>query len=127
MKHKVSLLLLILTFCGVVIIYFISTLPRVNITSDFVLSDYKGEGIYYSIEETNMMICDLTTVSIIINRMLEDGYSLRDIERTDKLIDVILSKDDLKIRIHYTNDGTFTSVAVPYQKSFVPLTYISEK
>lgn len=79
------------------------------------------------IDSDNIIKCDLTAVSNSINKLLYDGFIVEKETYNKEFMDLILSKNNEVYRIHYTNDGIFTSIASPYKNSAIPITYINEK
>lgn len=81
----------------------------------------------YEVISDNTMTCNLATVSVILYKMRNDGFNLVKSDVSDKTIDLVVQKDDCSIRIMYGKDGSFASIASPYEKSYLPMTYINEE
>lgn len=84
-------------------------------------------GVYETTSELNVLLCDISTVSYIVQEMQEDSYYLECVVADTESMDVFLSKEADIYRLHYTKDGTLMSICNKYEKSFVPFTYINEE
>lgn len=127
MRRRLLLLILLVTAISLSIVTVLKIRPEVTRKGDmFILSETSGI-LLYDIVTDNTMNCDLATFSSIVNNMKEDGFVIESKETSKDEIDVVLSKDNQKFRIQYKRDGSFVSLGIPYEKSFIPLTYISKE
>lgn len=92
-----------------------------------LLKDVTGFGTYTLSDETNRMFCDLATFSYLIQKMQEDGYVLEDLEESEDFIEVRLDKDEIILRMRYTDKGDFICFCKVYEKSYIPMTYLNEE
>jgi len=74
----------------------------------------------------NTLGCNIAGVSEICQKMVSDGYTIVSDLSENESVDIILNKEDVSIRLHW-NDNYLISIAAPYEKSFIPLTYINEE
>lgn len=82
---------------------------------------------FYSIVSDTTIKCDLKTVSAMVVRMCNDGYTLETCEETYDTIEMILTNDNEIHHLRYLSNGDLTNISAPYEKSYVPFTYIYEK
>lgn len=81
----------------------------------------------YTILSDTEIVCDTNTVYYIIKQMEEDGYKLMVVNSTDKKLDFILERSDYVHHLLYVMSGKLTCISSPYEKSYLPFTYIYEK
>lgn len=87
-----------------------------------ILSGYIDNPQYEILSSTECK-GDLATYSNIINTMLSDGWTKVLDETDDTVFDIGLQKDNVICRV-IKSDGIITSIAKPYAKSYLPITYI---
>lgn len=81
----------------------------------------------YTILSDTEIVCDTNTVYYIIKQMEEDGYKLTVVNSTEKKLDFILERSDYVHHLLYVTSGKLTCISSPYEKSYLPFTYIYEK
>ena len=77
----------------------------------------------YTIVDDNIVKCDLNTVSQVIHAMEADGYVIAQDLSEASCRDVILSQNNISVRVRYL-DGVMTSLGSPYDYSSTPLQYL---
>lgn len=92
----------------------------------YVLNDVTDYVIYEQISD-NIIKCDISGVSNVINNMLDDNWSLTKFDVDDEYIDVIFERDNVVCRIYYEDDGVLTLIATPYEKSKELVSYMYDK
>jgi hypothetical protein len=118
---------MLLLVLGIVVVYYGKSFqPKVTVSKNMYLLDGDAKPIDYEIISDNTMTCNLATVSNVIANMENDGFAITEAKAATDSLDIILSRDDCKIRVYYQIDGNFASIAVPYEKSYLPITYINE-
>ena len=97
-----------------------------NITAErnmpYLLS-MNDDYITYDIKNTNEMSCDLNALSFVYNSLVNEGYTLVEDFNTPEYMDVVLGKDNVKIRMRY-EDKNLKVIASPYEYSNVPMLYL---
>lgn len=127
MKRKAVLVMLTLIWCICLVVLCRRIKPRVEVDSSMYLLSEISTPMKYEVISDNTMTCNLATISVILYKMRNDGFNLVKSDISDETIDLIVRNDDCSIRIMYGKDGSFASIASPYEKSYLPMTYISEE
>lgn len=126
MKQRIVLCMLSAAFAFTGFKYVERVYPKVITDCEVAVLNDSSSFRFYEVTDLNKMRCDLSTASLVIRNMLCDGFTVcRELNAEDS-IDIILQKDELLIRIVFEADGSFTSIADAYEKSYLPFTYISE-
>lgn len=126
-KRIVIFSILLLTLGLVVFLSIQHVKLKVTVEKDVMhLLNAQEFGDYRLTEDFNKMTCDLVTFSCLVHRMQMDGYVIEDATESTKFIEVYLSKGEIAIRLRYDNGGNFMSVCKIYEKSYIPLTYLTE-
>jgi len=118
---------LILFICVVAILLVDRNKPNFIRDDTLILLESNIQYGDFDIIEENRMVCDLVTVSNIILNMQKDGYAMEQLSDSREYLDFALSKDSEVHRIHYNLTGEFTSICNQYEKSYLPITYITVK
>ncbi len=126
MKQRIWLFMLSVAFAFAGFKYVEKVYPNISVECKAALLNDDSRYRFYVITDSNKMMCDLSTVSLIVQNMKSDGYSVYQETDTENEVDVILQKDGLYIRMYYETAGMFTSIASAYEKSYIPFTYINE-
>lgn len=127
MKRKAVLVILVLVWCICLVVLCRRVKPRVEVNTNMYLLNEISTPMKYEVISDNTMTCNLATISVILYKMRNDGFNLVKYDVSDKTIDLVVQKDDCNIRIMYGKDGSFASIASPYEKSYLPMTYINEE
>lgn len=127
MKRKAVLVILVLVWCICLVVLCRRVKPRVEVDTNMYLLNEISTPMKYEVISDNTMTCNLATVSVILYKMRNDGFNLVKSDVSDKTIDLVVQKDDCSVRIMYGKDGSFASIASPYEKSYLPMTYINEE
>lgn len=125
-KQRLLLIILVIVFTFLGYLYIYKVYPRVVPRCTLSVLNDKSKYRYYIISGTNKMECDLSTLSLIVRNMQQDGFNIYQEIADEDVMDVIMQKNELFVRIYYRSDGTFTSVASEYEKSCIPMSYINE-
>lgn len=125
MKKVLVMVDLLILLVILIVIYVLKGVPEVVVKKDMVLleTDYRvGD---YTILQDNKMYCDLSTFSWIVSYMVKGGFVVEGINSTEQSLDVVVARDDLKVRMYYEIDGSLTSICNQYEKSYIPISYIN--
>jgi hypothetical protein len=86
-----------------------------------------GVSIYERLDSKDRLKCNLTTVSVIVERMEQDGYELTMDRSTPGVLDTTLEKDGEIYRLLYNRlTRDFLCISSPLTNNYVPLTYLYE-
>lgn len=116
----------ILTFSVLLVIKYRSVdIDGVVTTFDLCVS-VTEPGQYTVLSDTEL-ICDTDTVYYMVEQMKEEGYDLSVVSMDKFTLEVVLENDDYVHHIRYVSTGKLTCISSPYEKSYIPLTYIYER
>lgn len=129
MKTKLVLVIELLVICVLVLLYERGTEVKLvgDTTTNLLLADI-GNEYNYCISTDNTMECDLATISSIYKNMVNAGFEitmLKDVDN-EKGLDMLAKKGDITCRMRWEKSGYFANISEPYEKSYLPLTYIIE-
>lgn len=125
MKKVLVMIDLLVLLIILTVIYVLKGVPEVVIKKDMVLLETDYEVGDYTVLQDNKMSCDLSTFSWVVSYMVKDGFIVESINSTEQSLDVVVARDDLKVRMYYEIDGSLTSICNQYEKSYIPISYIN--
>lgn len=131
MKHKViSIAYVVIAIAGVLSLLNVYDSSSLKLSNEYRVSylpNVSGVCIYTPLSK-NTMKCNLTTVSVIIKRMIEKDYFVIEKDYSDEdILDVLLSNGEEKYRILYNREtGDYLCMSKPFLKNYVPATYIND-
>lgn len=74
----------------------------------------------------NTCYCNLGTVSNMVINMVNDGYEIERETYAQDSLDILLQKDELRVRLNYTEEGRLFVICNAYENSYLIMPYINE-
>lgn len=129
MKTKIVFIIEVLIICLLCLKYSRGEeLKLVGDTTTNLLLTNINSSYNYCVLEDNRVECDLATFSNIYMNMVEDGFEmsiLKDESNSDGF-DILATRDDVTCRMRWLKSGYLANISKPYEKSYLPVTYIIE-
>ena len=122
----IRIILLIILFIALNIPSELETVQYIRNENMFLLTSLSGD-LQYTLQSETTMSCDLSTITQLILNMENDGFQRKILNTNENSIDIIIEREEEKYRLRYERTGDFTCIGTQYEKSYLPLTYISEK
>lgn len=91
-----------------------------------LLEHVEGD-VLYSIINDSSIKCDLTTLTRLVDKMQQDGYEIVMQKGDSKSLEIILRNDEMVHHMKYVSNGVLTNISSPYEKSYIPFSYIYEE
>lgn len=126
--RKLINLLCLLSVIPILYVLFVYNNSQIEVeySKCFILNDVSEEVVYEKLSD-NIVKCDVSGVSNVVNNLILDGWSVTKYDVTPEFIDVILEKEGKVYRVYYEASGTLTTIAAPYESTKEILTYINDR